>query len=141
MDKETLYQSLEFKLSKKILMREFPYIKDVIITDRTIEEFDKYSLIWLTMVVDGDKFCEMYNAEIRPYSQYQIRIKGYDDCPALIYGFQIKDVTDDKNSEILNGIKLDHKNAIRSKNVTNWIPVEKRLNCNKIFHPQDYLIV
>jgi hypothetical protein len=42
--------SYEFKLMKKILKREFPWIVDVLVPDD--EEVNKYGLIFLPIVID-----------------------------------------------------------------------------------------
>jgi hypothetical protein len=47
---EQLMDNYEFKIAKKMLKREYPWIKDVVIKDN--DEINKYNLIFLDVIID-----------------------------------------------------------------------------------------
>ncbi len=53
---EELMDNYEFKVSKKMLMREYPWIKDV--TYKNPEDINKYNLIFIDIVVDPYELAE-----------------------------------------------------------------------------------
>jgi hypothetical protein len=55
---EELYDNYTFKLIKRSLMREFPYIKNVFVNPR---DLGKYSTIFLSFDYDPTIWGEMYN--------------------------------------------------------------------------------
>ena len=61
MTKEDLENNYEYKVVRRALMREFPWIKDVTFDP---EELDTYNLIFLTLSVDPEKMGEQYGWEM-----------------------------------------------------------------------------
>jgi hypothetical protein len=58
MTKEDLENNYEYKVVKRALMREFPWIKDVTFDPN---ELDTYNLIFLNLSVDPEKMGEQYD--------------------------------------------------------------------------------
>ena len=63
MTKEELYDNYEFKITKRTLMREFPFIKDVYVEDDdAINKYEHY--IWLTVDIDPYQMGQMYGLKV-----------------------------------------------------------------------------
>ena len=63
MTKEELYDNYEFKVTKRSLMREFPFIKDVYAEDEeAINRYEHY--IWLTVDIDPYQMGQMYGLKV-----------------------------------------------------------------------------
>lgn len=63
MTKEELYDNYEFKITKRTLMREFPFIKDVYVEDEeAINRYEHY--IWLSVDIDPYQMGQMYGLKV-----------------------------------------------------------------------------
>ena len=63
MTKEELYDNYEFKITKRTLMREFPFIKDVYAEDEeAINRYEHY--IWLSVDIDPYQMGQMYGLKV-----------------------------------------------------------------------------
>ena len=63
MTKEELYDNYEFKVTKRTLMNEFPFIKDVYVEDdEAINKYEHY--IWLTVDIDPYQMGQMYGLKV-----------------------------------------------------------------------------
>lgn len=66
MTKEELYDNYEFKITKRTLMREFPFIKDVYVEDD--EAINRYEhFIWLTVDIDPYQMGQMYGLSVSKF--------------------------------------------------------------------------
>ena len=68
---EELSNNYEFKVVKRALMKEFPWIKDVTFND---DELDKYNLIFLNFIVDPIEMSQPYGWVMMPWVQ-----RAYDN--------------------------------------------------------------
>ena len=68
---EELLNNYEFKLASKIIKREYPFIKKVIM--REPEDINKYSLIFLDFEVDPKKLMEFYGEDLASYVLWNIK--------------------------------------------------------------------
>ena len=68
---EELMDNYEFKVSKKMLMREYPWIKDV--TYKNPEDINKYNLIFIDIVVDPYELAEEYGWNVIWYINRRVR--------------------------------------------------------------------
>jgi hypothetical protein len=66
MTQEDLENNYEYKVVKRALMREFPWIKDVTFDP---EELDQYNLIFLRLIVDPIEMGEQYGWEMNRWSK------------------------------------------------------------------------
>ena len=63
MTKEELYDNYEFKVTKRTLMNEFPFIKDVYAEDEeAINRYEHY--IWLSVDIDPYQMGQMYGLKV-----------------------------------------------------------------------------
>ena len=63
MTKEELYDNYEFKITKRTLMNEFPFIKDVYAEDEeAINRYEHY--IWLSVDIDPSQLGQMYGLKV-----------------------------------------------------------------------------
>ena len=66
MTKEELYDNYEFKVTKRALMREFPFIKDVYVEDdEAINKYEHY--IWLSVDIDPYQMGHMYGLSVSKF--------------------------------------------------------------------------
>jgi hypothetical protein len=68
---EELIDNYEFKVSKKMLMREYPWIKDV--QYKNPNDINKYNLIFIDLVVDPYELAEEYGWNIVWYFNRRVR--------------------------------------------------------------------
>ena len=54
---QEVIDNYEFKVAKKMLMREYPWIKDVFMNP---EEINKYNLIFVDLIIDPYEMCKQY---------------------------------------------------------------------------------
>jgi hypothetical protein len=84
MTPEELQNNYEYKVVRRALMREYPWIKDVTFDP---EELDLYNLIFLNLIVDPAKMGEQYGWEMntwvkRAYEEGQMYRGNY---PSLLF--------------------------------------------------------
>jgi len=73
---EELYDNYTFKLIKRALMREFPYIKNVFVGDF---DLGKYNTIFLNFEFDPKIWEEMYNDEFQGWLKKEMDKGKYVD--------------------------------------------------------------
>lgn len=78
---EQVYDNYEFKVSKKILMQRYPWIKDVYLDN--IDDINKWGLIFIIPSVDLIEFAEAYGYHITPWIDYYIKNNKVYDAPFL----------------------------------------------------------
>jgi hypothetical protein len=67
---EELLNNYEFKVSKRILMKEYPWVKDVKIRE---DEINKWNLIFVDLVVDVYEAAEKYGWEVAWYTDSKLK--------------------------------------------------------------------
>lgn len=70
---EQVYNSLQFKIIKKMLLSKYPWIKDVTIDEDIIH---KYSIIYLMLEMDPFEFAEFYHTRVDEGLAMLIDAKG-----------------------------------------------------------------
>jgi len=73
---EDIYNVYAFKLIKRALMREFPWIKDVFVRQ---EDLDLYTTIFLNFEFDPTEFSEAYGHETKKWIQELVDEGKYID--------------------------------------------------------------
>lgn len=108
MTPDELRNNYEFKVVRRALMKEFPYILDVGFID---EDINKYSLIFLEIVVDPVKMGEVYGWEINPWIKGIIgRGERYRATfPSLIFNSGYTVARDEVSEPILDLMDGIHK--------------------------------
>ena len=87
---EDIYNVYAFKLLKKALKREFPWIKDVFVRQ---EDLDLYTTIFLNFDFDPTEFSETYGHQTKAWIQMMIDAGKYLDYsyPNLINDMSYED--------------------------------------------------
>lgn len=81
---EEVLNNYEYKITRRILMREYPWIKDV--TLNTSEDINHYSLIFIDVIIDLDQLSEENDWSISSHILRQ-KEKGFDLKSPFISSF------------------------------------------------------
>ena len=108
MTPEELRNNYEFKVVRRAIMREFPYVLDVGFID---DEINNYNLIFLEIVIDPVKMGEFYGWEINPWIKGIIgRDQRYRATyPSLIFNASYSQAKDEVNEPIIDLIEGIHR--------------------------------
>ena len=71
---EQVYNSLQFKIIKKMLLNKYPWIKNVEIDEEILH---KYSIIYLILEMDPFEFAEFYHTKVDEGLAMLINAKGH----------------------------------------------------------------
>mgnify|MGYP003346517408 CR=1 FL=1 len=96
---EEIQDNYEFKVCKKLVLNKFPFIKDVI---PQWHDLDKYSLLFVTLVMDGNKLQEYFK---HPADKWTIREvnRGEDSwSPYLTTFLEGRDTLADKRAKAVD---------------------------------------
>jgi hypothetical protein len=130
--------SYEFKLMKKILKREYPWIVDILVPDD--EEINKYALIFLLIVIDPFLLQQMTGW---PFNYYmKVYLDGYMKAEGpysyrTSYLTTIYDVSRDES----NPIQDDIENTMRAIAKSPAIPQDLKLNKDRTFVVGEYVLM
>jgi len=107
MTPEELQNNYEYKVVRRALMREYPWIKDVTFDP---EELDLYNLIFLNLIVDPAKMGEQYGWEMntwvnRAYEEGQMYRGNY---PSLLFKITYEVGRDEINDPIIRMFEEIH---------------------------------
>jgi hypothetical protein len=97
---DELRNNYEFKVVKRALMREYPWIKDVIINE---EEINRFSIIFIELAIDHELFAQTYDSELT--SWVKTAIKHDKKYRGMYPGIILKSNDDATQSKITNGIE------------------------------------
>ena len=115
---EELLNNYQYKITKKGLMREFPFIKDVL--DTTKEDFENYrTTLFITIVIDPYVVALMYNTEVWGGITRALKRGETFESPGLRIFFEDKNVGSD--------IVYDMNKLIQSVNNSAALPMEYKL--------------
>jgi len=76
---EELENNYEFKVAKRLLKKEYPWIKDVGI--RVPEEINKWNLIFLDVIIDPYELGRQEGWTVSPYLRRRMEEEGEDWTP------------------------------------------------------------
>jgi len=96
--KEELFQNYEWKIIKKIILQEFPWIIDLDVDPSNLEI---YSTIFVDLIIDPFVFSDTYNVKIKNYVLDQIE-KG--EKVDELYLSLIFNISEELESEIFDKI-------------------------------------
>lgn len=116
---DELYDVYEFKLLKKLLKREFPFIKDVFVIQ---EDLEKYNIIFLDFDYDPIEFARMYNDEIKPKFLKMIEDGKYLD---LSYPHLLGDMTYDEFSNVRENINTSIRKVMKNDAIPNELKIHR----------------
>jgi hypothetical protein len=115
---QKVYDVYVFKLIKRALKKEYPWIKDVFVNQN---DLDKYSTLFLNFDYDPNEFAEAYDIKIDPFIREKIDDGSYLD---LSFPNLIGDMTYEEWREVRDDIRRLIESV--SKNPT--IPNELKIN-------------
>jgi hypothetical protein len=109
---EELIDNYEFKVSKKMLMREYPWIKDV--QYKNPNDINKYNLIFIDLVVDPYELAEEYGWDVVWYINRRVRdgdFPNYAYLSILFDGPKSTEGAKDLQNQIEKDLHSIHKSA------------------------------
>lgn len=96
---DELRNNYEFKVVKRALMREYPWIKDVIINE---EEINRFSIIFIELAIDHELFAQTYDSELTSWVKTAIK---YDKKYRGMYPRTILKTDETTQSKITDSIE------------------------------------
>jgi hypothetical protein len=120
-----------FKLAKKMLMKEYPWISDIIV-DR--DNLNKYRLVFVDIIINNNKIKSMYKWKEQPWTSYGMKQEGQYVGSSLSVSYQIhQDV-----GQLINNRIGDIFNLI---NYTTAIPEELKIPFDRYIALGNYIII
>lgn len=130
--------SYEFKLIRKILLREFPWIMDVQVP--TDEEINKYTLIFLNIIYDPYKLQKITGWPFMSYMKFYLtKPNGWFNDGSVYKSSYLTtafEITRDKALEIQNEIL----ETLQSVGKSQAIPEELKLGKERKFAVGDFIV-
>lgn len=131
MTPEQLRNNYEYKIVRRAIMKEFPWIVDVTFDE---DELNEYNIIFLEFIIDKDKVKELTDFSYPDYAAGRIergyRYKGL--YPSLIFNMSYaegKDTITDPMEDLMAKI---HKSPA--------LPDELRLPSGRSFKPSSFIV-
>jgi hypothetical protein len=122
---DELLNNYEFKIAKKMLMREYPWIKDVKIKE---DEINKWNLIFLDVTIDPFELGRQYDWTVMPYVKRNIMDDGEYWSPYLSTFYS--NATFEDTTPIRNEIDK----SLESIHSSPALPIDLRLPANRKFN-------
>ena len=115
---EELYDNYTFKLIRRALMRDFPYIKNVF-----VNPFDlgKYNTIFLNFEFDPTIWGEMYDDPMKDWLKDEVNNGSYVDLP---YPITASDMTYDEYQSIKKSIEKVMSEVFNSEAVPRELKIQ-----------------
>lgn len=111
---EDIYNVYAFKLIKRALMREFPWIKDVFVRQ---EDLDLYTTIFLNFEFDPTEFSEAYGHETKKWIQELVDEGKYID-------YSYPNLINDMEYDEYKRVRDDMRRTIKDVNENPALPDE-----------------
>ena len=115
---EELIDNYEYKIAKKMLLREYPWIKDVVIRE---DEINKYNLIFLDITIDPYELGRQEDWTVTRYLERSINEQGEYWSPYLSMFY--KDVSWEDAKPLQDGINK----SLESIHTSPALPTDLRL--------------
>jgi len=107
MTPEQLENNYEYKVMKRALMKEYPWIKGVTFNP---DELEKYNLIFLDLIVDPIQMGEYYGYEFNPWIVGRLNRGEYysGNFPSLIFDIKYEQAKSEVSNPIDNTLTQIH---------------------------------
>ena len=115
---EQLIDNYEYKIAKKMLLREYPWIKDVVIRE---DEINKYNLIFLDITIDPYELGRQEDWTVTRFLERSINEQGEYWSPYLSMFY--KDVSWEDAKPLQDGINK----SLESIHTSPALPTDLRL--------------
>jgi hypothetical protein len=134
MTKQEIENVYEFVLSKRILKRDFPWIKDLVVT----EESPQYNhIIPVTIFMDPYEFSKQYDVELSKYVDYFLKKDGLYE--GLLLSSYVGNKTDEyKIDELENRIEETLEFIHNSPAYGRTFKLTKKLYPNRFLSKSEY---
>lgn len=131
---EELYNNLEFKLAKKLVKLEYPWVKDLIVYNP--ENLNKYGLIFVEPVIDAEELAREYDFDLPAFVHYYIRTDRQFFSPYLSTMFTNHNNSTDISIDISNKIEKLFKTIHNNPAIpdTMRLPRDRRLALGGVLH-------
>lgn len=130
---EQVFQSLPFRIAKKDLMRTFPWIIDLQLDDPN--EINKYSIIFLKVIIDPIKLYHQYGFKIPPYMKRMVKNMGEYMSPYLTTMY-----LDPSDRDTVKEMQDEISDTVVAISKSEAIPEELRLPKHRTFGISSYVI-
>lgn len=132
MTPEDLENNYEYKVVRRALMKEYPWVKDVTFNP---DELDQYNLIFLNLIIDPAEMGESYGWEMTPWVNSAVekgeRYKG--NYPSLFF----KGVTYEQGKEQVT-VPMDI--MLRQIHDSPALPQDLRLPSGRMFQVGTFIV-
>ena len=128
---DELRDNYEFKVVRRALIKEYPWIKDV---DFKEEDLNNYNLIFLDLVVDPVEMAETYGYELTPWVITSLK-NGYryaGNYPSLLFDISYEDGKDEIINPLNRMIDTIHNSPA--------LPNELRLPSGRTFQVSSFTV-
>ncbi len=129
MTPQQLNDNYEYKVTKRVLIREFPWIKDVSFDE---DEINKYNLIFLDLYIDP---FELSNETGWAISKWALREIGMGEIHKSLYVSSLMKVSYEESMGLIKKIEK----TINSIHSSPAIPKELRLPGNRRLVPGNFI--
>ena len=128
---EEVRKSLPFRIAKKELQKQYPWVMDIRFDT---EDINKYSIIFLDIVMNGDQFQEEEDLKISPLVKLILNRNKEFMNPFL------KIMVDGDDKDVASGIQHNMDDTVRAISKSEAIPKELALPRNRIFSISSFII-
>ena len=128
---QELEENYEYKIIKRILKKEFPWIKSVSMKEKNLE---KYMVLFVKIEVDQDIFMETYEVHLRAYPKREVEEGNTYESPFLSLIFEFED------KSVASGIEEDVVTTMNSVKKSKAIPPELKLANERTWSVDVYFI-
>ena len=131
MSGDDLRNNYEFKVVRRALIKQYPWIKDVTFDE---DDLSKYNLIFLHIIVDPIEMGEAFGYELNPWIQGRIDRgeKYHGTFPSLIFNIPFEDGKSEVTDPIDDMIREIHNSPA--------LPEDLRLGRGRQFQVGHYII-
>jgi hypothetical protein len=124
MTKEEIENTYEFKIIKKAVMREFPFIKDIIIREEDEKTFLGYKYIYfITAIIDPFVMTNLYGGQVWEHIITIMKKNNADFESSFLATF-----VRSEDRKIIGNVQDDIRDLIRSIHETKTLPNEFKLD-------------
>ena len=123
MTKEEIENTYEFKIIKKAVMKEFPFIKDVFISEDDSKSLDEYKYIYfISAKIDPFIMTNLYGGQVWSLVIDMLKKYGYYDSSFLTTFVRTED------RDPISKISKELKSLIKGIHETETLPKEFKLD-------------
>jgi len=136
--KEEVQNSYEFKLTKKIVLREFPWIKDIVLPSD--EEINNFGLIFCSIYFDPIELQKQEGWPFGSYMKFYFNTDMYPDKPYYYISSYLSTIyAVDRNETI--PVQEDIESTMRQVSKSPAIPSDLKLGKERYLVPGEFAVL